>query len=367
MTRVTLNNVSKTYNGVQAVESLSFEVEDGEFFTILGPPGAGKTSTLKMIAGVEALTEGEVLFDGEPVNGLPPNKRNVAMVFESYALYPHLTAFENIAYPLQEHRHELGYTDDQIRDIVEEMAELLQITAELGRRPAFLSGGQRQRVALARTLVRNPRVFLLDEPIAHLDARLRHQLRAELKRIQRQRGVTTIYATPDYVEAIAMADRIAMLFGGKLHQLGTPAEILHAPSTAEVAQFVGDPPMNIIEAQITRQDGRLVFKCEEFDLPVPPRLQGVIEQQGYERILVGIRPGDVMVSQTELPAPACEVKLYVVETLHRKAILSLEKGKMLLKANTPPGFRARIGDPLWLQFPEDRLFVFAPDTLLALV
>ncbi len=367
MSRVTLNNVSKSYDGVRAVDSLSVTVEDGEFFAILGPPGAGKTSTLKMIAGVEAIDEGEILFDGQSVNGMPPNKRNVAMVFESYALYPHLTAFENIAYPLREHKGDLGLSASHINQAVEAMAALLQITEQLGRRPAFLSGGQRQRVALARALVREPRAFLLDEPIAHLDARLRHQLRGELKRIQRQRKTTTIYATPDYLEAIALADRIAVIFDGRLHQIGTPAEVMTSPATAEVAQFVGDPPMNVLPAQIVHEGGELRFQCEGFWVPVPAHLHSALEKAPHpDGVLVGIRPGDIVVSQVERPAPAFPVELYVVETLHRKAILSLEKGEVGLKANVSPGFKGKIGDTVWLDFPEDKVFAFSPDTSQAL-
>lgn len=362
MASITLRNVSKVYDGVQAVKSLSLAVEDGEFLVVLGPPGAGKSSTLKMIAGVEAVSEGELLFDGQVMNHVPPNKRDVAMVFESYALYPHLTAFDNIAYPLKEHRRQLGYTNDDIKRIVEETAALLQITNQLGRRPAFLSGGQRQRVALGRTLVRKPRVYLLDEPIAHLDARLRHQLRGELKRIQKQRGVTMIYSTPDYLEAIALADRIAVIFKGELHQLGTPAEILSSPATAEIAQFVGDPPMNVMSGRVVSHDDRLWFAFDGLEIAIPDRIKSVLPNNGSSDLLLGIRPTDVVVSQTPQAAPAFSADLYVVETLHRKSILSLEKGPTLIKAHASATFEGKVGDHLWLTLPEDCLFVFDPET-----
>lgn len=367
MAKVNLNDVSKAYKEVEAVKKLTLEVEEGEFFAVLGPPGAGKSSTLKMIAGVEPCTEGGILFDGEPVNGLPPNKRGVAMVFESYALYPHMTAFENIAYPLNERRREMGYSKEKIKQTVTEIGELLQITQELERQPRYLSGGQRQRVALGRALVREPRVLLFDEPIAHLDARLRHTLRGELKRIQRRRKTTTIYATPDYLEAIAMADRIAVLFGGEMHQLGTPSDVMNSPATAAVAGFVGDPPMNIMTAQVDSQEGSLWLRMDGVEMPVPDRLKPAVERGNYEAgLLVGIRPGDVELSASQQSDSAFACQLYVVEHLHRKSILNLERDDLQIKVNTAPGYQGRIGDQIWLTFPEDRLSLFDPETSRAL-
>jgi len=363
MASVTLRAVCKIYNGVRAVNQLSLDIRDGEFLSLLGPPGAGKTSTLKMIAGIEEVTEGEILFDGAPMNGVPPYKRDVAMVFESYALYPHLTAYENIAYPLRERRRGLGLTNDQIDKRVSDTAALLQISANLRRRPAHLSGGQKQRVALARALVRDPRVFLLDEPIAHLDARLRHTLRGELRRIQRKRKTTTIYATPDFLEAIAMADRIAVLFKGELHQLGTPAEILQRPATAVVAEFVGDPPMNILPATLKASPDAPYLECDGLALPVPAPLRPVLAKGDFSGgVLVGIRPGDIRISQVEQPQPAFPAILYVTEHLHRKSILSLQRAGRLLKANVGTGFEARIDDKLWVEFPEDKLCLFDAKT-----
>ena len=366
MAKITLNEVGKAYNGDKAVKSLSLLVEDGELLALLGPPGAGKSSTVKMIAGVEDITEGEILFDDQVMNALPPNARDVAMVFESYALYPHLTAFENIAYPLREKKRQLGYTNDQIEEEVLKVARLLQFDEHLGRKPGHLSGGQKQRVALSRALVRHPRVLLLDEPIAHLDARLRHHLRGELKRIQRERKTTTIYSTPDYLEAIAMADRVAVLFEGELHQLGTPSEILKKPASAKVAEFVGDPPMNILPVNIVNEDGHLWFISGEFELTVPAHLKGMVEKGLHEELLLGIRPGDIVISQTEAASPAFAAQLYIVEKLHRKSILNLEKNGSLIKANTSTNFQGEIGDTIWLEFPEESLLVFDPKTSLVL-
>ena len=365
MSTVTLHAVSKAYNDVQAVKSLSLEVADGELLALLGPPGAGKSSTVKMIAGVEDVTEGEIRFDGKPVNGLPPNRRDVAMVFESYALYPHMTAFDNIAYPLREQKQKLGLTNDQIDDEVNRIADLLQFREHLGRKPGHLSGGQKQRVALGRALVRHPRVLLLDEPIAHLDARLRHHLRGELKRIQRERHVTTVYSTPDYLEAIAMADRVAVIFEGELHQLGTPPEVLHTPATARVAEFVGDPPMNILPAKIVSDSGQLRFNCEEMEitLPVPDRLKSGLESGSFpEGVLIGYRPGDIVVNSEAANGSTFPTELYVVERLHRKAILSLEKCGVLIKVNTSTDFKGKIGDQVTVQMPSDKMYVFDAKT-----
>lgn len=335
--------------------------------TILGPPGAGKTSTLKMIAGVEPLSGGEILFDGKPMSGIAPNRRNIAMVFEGYALYPHLTALENIAYPLRATRAKTAYTEEEIQERIRDVAELLEIGEILGRRPAYLSGGQRQRVALARALVRDPQVFLFDEPIAHLDARLRHRLRGDLRRIQRELKTTTIYATPDYLEAIAMADRIAVLFGGELKQLGTPAEVTSAPASADVAQFIGDPPMNVLPAQVVREDAQLWFTIEGSQIPVPDRLRKAVHSGDFsEGVLVGLRPKDVLVSQVEAQPPAFPTELYVVEYFHRKVVLTLAKGTALIRASARRDFQGKIGERIWVQFPAEKIFAFDPTSGWAL-
>ena len=370
MARVTLKDISKSYNGVKAVDSLSFEVRQGEFLVILGPPGAGKSSTVKIIAGVEPPSGGDVFFDDRPMGETPPNKRNVAMVFESYALYPHLTSYENIAYPLRARKGQLGYTAAQIDQHVREMADLLRISEQLERRPAFLSGGQRQRIALARSLVRDPDLLLLDEPIAHLDARLRHHLRGELKRFHQERRTTIIWCTPDYLEAIAMGDRVAVLSEGSLKQMDSPAEILNNPATVEVAQFVGDPPMNLLPARIRSDGGTLWLDFDGMQVPASGKIRRIIESTGRDvgELIIGIRPRDVLVHQAEVRPPAVPSELYVAETLHRKTVLSLSSGtgSELIKANASTEFEGEVGDKIWIELPMDKAFVFDVETGLAM-
>jgi multiple sugar transport system ATP-binding protein len=367
MARIRLAGVSKRYGNIVAVRDLSVDINEGEFFAILGPPGAGKTSTLKLIAGVETATAGDIFFDDTPVGALPPHKRNVSMVFESYALYPHLTVYENIAYPLRRGTDARHGSDIDVGKAVLAIAELLQITATLQRRPAELSGGQRQRVALARSLVRHPAVALFDEPIAHLDARLRHELRGELKRLQKLNRTTTVYATPDYAEAIAMADRVALLFGGEIKQLGTPEEILREPASADVAQFLGDPPINILPARVSRRDSTTWIGVSGSEFPAPVGLERQLMQGPLkEQVLLGIRPKDIVLHRAPDPRTIFRAELYSVERLHRKMVVSLAGGDDLIKVNAPTDFVAAVGEPYWLEFPLDRLLAFDAETRMAL-
>ena len=368
MARITLESLSKNYDRIRAVDSLSIEVQEGEFLVILGPPGAGKSSTIKMIAGVESASSGEVFFDDRPMGNMPPNKRNVAMVFESYALYPDRTAYRNIAYPLQARKRQLNLTPEEIDRRVKQVAELLRITEQLQRKPAFLSGGQRQRVALARALVREPDVFLFDEPIAHLDARLRHHLRGELKRQHQETKTTTVWCTPDYLEAIAMGDRIAVLYEGNLKQLDSPAEILKSPATVEVAQLLGDPSINVLPARIKMDEGKMWLDLEGSLIPASREVQQIVSTaKGIgDTLMIGLRPSDIVVHQTCIDSSALLTELYSVETLHRKSVVSLSLGAELLKVNASRGFRGKVGDPIWIELALDKALVFDSQTGLAL-
>jgi len=256
MTRITFDHVSKSYDAVTPLRDVSFAIEPGEFFVLVGPSGCGKSTLLRMIAGLESVTAGTIAFDGSVINHVEPRDRDVGMVFQNYALYPHLTVAENLAFPLSIRRLPKG----EIASRVEEVAQLLGMADLLSRRPKQLSGGQRQRVAVGRAIIRKPRVFLFDEPLSNLDAKLRTHMRTELRTLQRTLGVTTVYVTHDQVEAMTMSDRMAVLNGGVLEQVGSPDEIYNHPATPFVATFTGSPPMNLVQ-----YDGRtLGIRPEHF-------------------------------------------------------------------------------------------------------
>ncbi len=242
MTRITFDRVSKSFDTVQPLREVSFTIEPKEFFVLVGPSGSGKSTLLRMVAGLEEVSSGNVLFDGEVMNNVPPRLRDVGMVFQNYALYPHLTVSQNLGFPLSIRRE----SKQHIAARVGEIAELLNITDLLERKPRQLSGGQRQRVAVGRAIIRKPRVFLFDEPLSNLDAQLRVHMRTELRQLQRALGITTIYVTHDQVEAMTMADRMAILNEGTLHQIATPQEVYRTPATVFVARFCGSPSMNIL-------------------------------------------------------------------------------------------------------------------------
>ena len=242
MTRITFDHVTKSYDSVQPLKDVSFTIEPGEFFVLVGPSGCGKSTLLRMIAGLESITSGTLIFDASPMNDVEPRQRDVGMVFQNYALYPHLTVFENLAFPLSIRKE----SRETIAARVKEVAEVLNLSPLLDRKPKQLSGGQRQRVAVGRAIIRKPRVFLFDEPLSNLDAQLRAHMRTEIRALQRTLGVTTVYVTHDQVEAMTMSDRMAILNEGVLQQVGSPAEIYDNPATPFVASFTGSPAMNLI-------------------------------------------------------------------------------------------------------------------------
>lgn len=363
MAEVSLRNVSKKYGQVQALTGLNLDCADGEFLVLLGPSGAGKTSTLKMIAGLESVTSGEIAIAGRRVNELEPRQRHVAMVFENYALYPHLSVFENLASPLKASRLAAAEVERRVRTA----AEMLHLLPFLDRKPAHLSGGQQQRVSFGRALVKEALAYLMDEPLSHLDAKLRHQMRGELKRIHADVKVTTIYVTHDFSEALALADRIVVLNRGVVQQVGTPDEIYDYPANECVADLVGEPPMNLLRGRLSEADGVLALAGEGFHLLVPEASREALAAQPRGRALkLGIRPTQVTASLTEQPG-ALRAEVYVLELLGGVAVLTVSLGGSLVRVRVKPEFRAELGETVFLTLDRDKLRFFDGETGLRLL
>lgn len=350
MASVEVVNLFKSFGKVQAVAGLSFEVADGEFFCLLGPPGAGKTTTLRLIAGLEKPDSGQIRLGGESMNGVHPMDRDVAMVFEDVALYPHWTGFDNIAHPLRLRK----VPAQEIRRRVMEVAEMLHITHLLDRKPGTFSGGERRRVALGRALVRHPRVLLLDQPLTDLDAKIRQEMSNELKRLQAETRQTMIYATHDFEEAVGMADRIMVINQGMEEQTGTAEEIYETPQTTFVAMFVGTPAMNLIPCHAAREEDQWLLRHPDFSLSLPARGEMALPQD----IVVGIRPEHIAVAPDSEPR-AVPVRVDIVQILGEEQIvdLSLQSGAVV-KAIFPLAIDVRPGDRLSIRFPLERLVLF---------
>jgi multiple sugar transport system ATP-binding protein len=346
---VKFDNVTKMYGKRRAVDRLNLATSDGEFVVLLGPSGCGKTTTLRMLAGLEEASEGDIFIGSDRVNDIPTRYRDIAMVFQSYALYPHMTIAENIAYPLRVRNMNSGERERQVARV----AEMLDITALLAQKPKQLSGGERQRVALARAIVRSPRVYLMDEPLSNLDARLRVYMRGELKRLQHELGTTTIYVTHDQAEAMTLAHRVAVMRGGELQQFDTPMNIYNRPVNQFVAEFVGSPSMNFIK-------GRLDASARAFTsegLLLPLKEHQLERLNGREQVTLGIRPEHVHVASSAregwLPATA-----YVTELMGSETLVFLRLGDEKIVARAPADFRAGIETPLWVQLEIEKIDFF---------
>ena len=354
--RILLQGLTKRFGDVTAVETLDLEVKSGEFVAFLGPSGCGKTTTLLMVAGIYRPTSGEIIFGDRRVDHLLPKDRGIGMVFQSYALYPHMTVEQNIAFPLDVRK---GVPKAERSRRVREAAEQVQVGQLLERRPAQLSGGQQQRVALARALVKEPDILLLDEPLSNLDARLRHVMRAEIKRLQKDLGITSIFVTHDQVEALTMADRVALMRDGQLQVYGTPEELYERPSNLFVAEFIGTPPMNFLPVELTRRDGSLAAVSDGLALDVAEtaRLRG---NGAAKAATLGIRPEHLQI----LPAGQGHIsgEVYVVEPMGREQVVDIRLGERVLRAIAPPTFSAGIGDAVGIGFNVDRLHLFDDGT-----
>lgn len=358
--RVELENLTKRWGDVVGVKEVDLEIRDGEFIALLGPSGCGKTTTLLMVAGIYKPTKGMIRFDDQVVNHVAPKDRNIGMVFQSYALYPHMTVFENISYPLK-----LKKTPKrEMKQRTQEVADMMGIGQLMDRKPAQLSGGQQQRVALGRALVKRPDLLLFDEPLSNLDARLRLSMRGEIKRLQIELGITSIYVTHDQVEAMTLADRIAVMQGGELLAYGTPEDLYDRPRTLFIAGFIGNPPMNFVDVDVVQEDGTFHARRGSFDLVVP--LERGEQAAGRGTVTLGIRPEDVTITSTGLSAGADEGipgEVYVVEPLGRDDLIDVridEEAHVHVLAD--PALGLRIGDNVKLRFNADKVQFFDPAT-----
>jgi len=358
MAQLVFKNVWKKYGEVEAVKDLSFECKDGEFLALLGPSGCGKSSTLKMIAGLEEITKGEIHIGDILVNNLKPGARNIALAFENYALYPPLTVLQNIAFPLQA----LGTASAEVDKEVKDIARILGLTDILNRKPSRLSGGQQQLTSLARALVKAVSVYLLDEPISHLDADLRSSMRGELKRIHKEMRATFLYVTHDQLEALSMADRIAILNFGVLQQIGTPNEIFNHPANLFVAGFIGEPPMNLLETEIIRKEGETYGKVDGAMLSIPKKIADKISQPNETEFYLGIRPNDLMVSKEKSENCCVPSEVYIYEHLGDRTILTVRVGKQTLLIETSPEFKADMGEVIWIGYNPDKIHFFNKET-----
>lgn len=358
MAEVGLENVSKSFSGsVQAVRDLTLKIPHGEFAVLLGPSGCGKTTCLRLIAGLERADVGAITIGGKVVNDVPPQKRDVAVVFQSYALYPHMTVAQNMAFGLRMR----GVPSAEIQKQVIESSRMLGLEELLGRYPSQLSGGQRQRVALGRAIVRHPAVFLLDEPLSNLDAQLRAEMRVELLKLQHRLEGTFVFVTHDQVEAMTMASTIGVMRNGVLQQKGTPREIYEKPSNMFVAGFIGSPRMNFIPGVVSHRGVEIGVSTDAFSLVLPARLPGVQNLMVDGRVLLGIRPEHILVNQGGSGSSSIEMGVEVVEMLGgQQFIYGTIANNQVLWVSVDPKFRVSIGDRLKLSLPFDAMHFFDP-------
>ncbi|MEK6411078.1 MAG: ABC transporter ATP-binding protein [Acidobacteriota bacterium] len=350
---VRFENVTKMFGQTAVVDNFSLESEDGELVVLLGPSGCGKTTTLRMLAGLEDATSGDIFVGNERVNDVPTRHRDIAMVFQNYALYPHMTIAQNIAYPLRVRK----IAKDEINRRVKQVADMLEIGGLLGRRPRELSGGERQRVALARAIIREPRVYLMDEPLSNLDAKLRVQMRGELKRLQHELGTTAIYVTHDQAEAMTLAHRVAIMRKGKLQQFDTPMNIYNRPANRFVAEFVGSPSMNFIEGRFDAPARS--FAGDALSLRIEERQ--LTRLNGCDRVTLGIRPEHVEVSTAERDG-WLKAKVYVTELMGNETFVFLRLGDEKIVARAAADFRADMDTPVWVRIEMDKAGFFDSKT-----
>ena len=367
MARVLLSNVSKYFNNdVLAVKNVNLEIKDKEFVVLVGPSGCGKTTTLRMIAGLEEVSEGKIVIGDRLVNDVPPKDRNIAMVFQSYALYPHMKVYDNMAFGLKLR----GIPKCDIDSRVNEAAEVLGLATLLDRLPKQLSGGQRQRVALGRAIVRNPQVFLMDEPLSNLDAKLRVQMRAELQRIHKKLEATIVYVTHDQVEAMTLGQRVAVILNGELQQVEAPISVYEKPVNRFVAGFIGSPPMNFIKGVIQKPKDKYAFETDGFKFEIPIDVDHLLENYVGKEVTFGIRPEDIW----DVPSSAWIVEKFVVETrvdfrelMGSETYVYVKAGKNAIVGRVGAMADPKPGSNFGLVFNLRKIHFFDPETQKAII
>ena len=361
MAEVALRNVTKRFDNVEAVRSINLDIPDNEFVVLVGPSGCGKSTTLRMVAGLEEVTSGAIFIGGEIVNDLPPKDRDIAMVFQNYALYPHMTAYENMSFGLKLRK----FPKDEIRRRVDHAARILDITELLDRKPKALSGGQRQRVAMGRAIVRNPRVFLFDEPLSNLDAKLRVQMRTEIKRIHQMVKTTTVYVTHDQVEAMTLADRVVVMNSGSIEQIATPQELYHHPKTHFVAGFIGSPAMNFMRCRVEQNGAGLRARISDtVSLPMPPSHSARYQSLTGKELIFGLRPEHITEPRRSGRDQNCEFAaiLDVVEPMGMETMIFFRVDGQEVCGRVDPGSAAGSGEPMRLYANMDHMHLIDPTT-----
>jgi multiple sugar transport system ATP-binding protein len=361
MATVTFDGVWKKFGEVVAVNDLNLKIEDGEFMVLVGPSGCGKTTSLRMIAGLEEITEGTLSIGDRVVNHVAPKDRDIAMVFQSYALYPHMTVRDNMAFGLKLRKT----PKPEIERRVNEAAAMLSCQNLLDRKPRELSGGQRQRVALGRAIVREPAVFLMDEPLSYLDAKLRVQTRAEIARLHQRLGTTTVYVTHDQVEAMTMGERIAVMSEARLQQVGSPQELYDHPDNRFVAGFIGSPSMNLLDVDVTGSGDAIVLKGEGVDIPLPKRYKDSIKGHEGKKLVAGVRPEHLDV-EIDGPSGTLSGNADVVEYLGNEELIHLTVGEVDVVSLIGSEHRVKPGDDLALKVALEKVHLFDPESTLAL-
>ena len=366
MAQVTLRNLVKKFSEeVVAVNNVNLEIEDKEFVVLVGPSGCGKTTTLRMVAGLEDISAGEIYIGERLVNDVPPKDRNIAMVFQNYALYPHMTVYKNMAFSLKLRRTPKAEIDRRVKTA----ADILGIADLLERKPKQLSGGQRQRVAVGRAIVRQPEVFLFDEPLSNLDAKLRVNMRAELIKLHDRLDATMMYVTHDQVEAMTMGDRIVVMRNGFIQQVGPPMEVYNQPQNQFVAGFIGSPPMNFLDARLVLDNGGLAVDIQGTRLPLPPQKVKGAEAYTNKNVVFGIRPEDILATPEKQSAYLTPIRatVEVLEPLGAEIVLELSYKGYAFTARMDPQMRARMHDEIEVYFDMERVHLFDPQTEQAIL